>query len=105
MLMDVLQQTMGVVVAEPHYQRRPTPQDALQGVLRYASRVARSCAQPGDLVLLQYDGHATHFGLYTGQGIVHACAPARRVIEQRAETLARNVVGYYRLHGVAAPGG
>ena len=105
LLFDTVNRSLGMHMEDPHYVHRPTPEMALREIRRYATRITIAKLQPGDVVLMQFSGVATHFGIYTGHGVVHACAPARRVIEQPFKRLTSNLVGAYRLDGVSDAGG
>lgn len=63
-------------------------------------------AQPGDVILMQFNNEPQHTAilgnyLYGGWSLIHAYAPARRVIETRFDDeLMSRSVGWYRYSGV-----
>jgi hypothetical protein len=74
------------------------------------TRIARIAMQPGDAVVVAYDGDPQHFGFvapyrHGGLAIIHAASKYGRVIETRllfgAAPLAMKFVAAYRLPGVA----
>ena len=62
--------------------------------------------QPGDVLLLAWEAEPTHLAIVGdypgGLSIIHAYAPARKVVESRMDSVwASRVVEAYRLPGVA----
>jgi len=70
-------------------------------------RIKRDAMQPGDVVLMRFDGHPQHLALLAGYplgglSVVHAYAPARKVVEHRLDSVWRaHIVRAYSLPGVA----
>lgn len=53
---------------------------------------------PADILLLKIDGRPQHLALVSDYGIIHAYAPARKVVEHRLdETWQQAIAGAYRL--------
>lgn len=79
------------------YDRRPATRTVMREVLRYADRIRKAEAGPGDLVLMNFGGESTHFGMLTDRGVIHAMAKMRRVVEHG---IPDEAVAYFRLKGV-----
>jgi len=73
----------------PHYGARPDAVLLKQTLDRYLQPINVAQLQKGDVVLLKIDGAAQHLALISDYpmaeelGMIHAYAPARRVIEHR----------------------
>ena len=82
----------------PVFARVATDEDGRQQLGRYFARVPDDQMQPADVLLYRFV-RATHIGLYTGSGVIHAAVTARQVVEQRLDhpLLAGRLVGVYRL--------
>lgn len=70
-----------------HYPNEDALREALEKALM---EVPVQVLQPADMVLLRVDGRTQHLGLigdYMGEGLslIHAYAPARRVVEHRLD--------------------
>ena len=73
------------------YPRDPTGllEPSLLSVL---NKVKKENIQKGDILLLNIEGSPRHVAIYTGQTIIHAYAPARKVIEHDLNDKWRNKV-------------
>lgn len=93
------------------YSKRPS-----QGLLESAlddqprlKRVALDTMQPGDVLLMKFDGDPQHLAIYAGwsdvyqdEGIIHAWLQAKKVAENRMTDEWRSrIVRVYRFRGVA----
>lgn len=97
---------VGVEIEAPSsYPKRPTTGFAMESMKRIARRIAPEEARVGDLVHMAFAGQATHVGILTDQGVVHATAAMRRVVEHSIKNGIPGgvIVGYYRLRGEAWP--
>lgn len=74
--------------------------DAVMMLIGQAGLQRVSDAQPGDLMLARSGPGQLHLGIWTGNGIVHADAMLRRVVE-RPGAPAWDVVGFWRLQNSA----
>lgn len=60
--------------------------------------VSPAHSMPADILLLRIDGRPQHLALVSDHGIIHAYAPARKVVEHRLdERWKRAIAGVYRL--------
>ncbi|MBM3617732.1 MAG: peptidase P60 [Alphaproteobacteria bacterium] len=71
--------------------------DALcQTLAEVMERVAPEAAQVGDVLLMRFDGNPQHLAIVTdyegGLGIIHAYAPARKVVEHAFDECWRKAV-------------
>lgn len=83
------------------YGRRPTGGYAYSQMSRYAERIKREDAGPGDVVQMCYANHPVHFGILTNGGVVHAAAFCRKVVEHSLATNGGGrAVAYWRMNGV-----
>tara|TARA_R110002033_G_scaffold26757_12_gene61178 strand:- start:47703 stop:48116 length:414 start_codon:yes stop_codon:yes gene_type:complete len=84
------------------YGRRPDSRELehiCEGQMR---RINLEDAQPGDVYLIEVDGQPQHLAFATDIGMLHAYAPARRVIEHRIDQeWADRLIAAYVLPGVA----
>lgn len=90
------------------YRRRPDGHTLRAKLNQHLTPVRTSELQPGDVVLLAFDGVDTHVGLigdYPVPGelsLIHAYLPARKVIEHRLDAIWRNrITGCWRMPEVA----
>jgi cell wall-associated NlpC family hydrolase len=70
-----------------------------RAVRRFGRRIVPAEARAGDVVLINHAGVSTHFGLYVGPGLIHACRQVGRVVEHGDIAVGR-AVAYYRLYCV-----
>lgn len=63
------------------YTTQPDPVEFLAGLEREMWAIEIHEARPGDVLLLASHGVATHVAFKTDRGILHAYAPAGRVVE------------------------
>ena len=63
------------------YPRRPAPGALWDGLVAAGFMRSDTPARPGDLLLMRIHGDIQHVGILTGSSLVHAFAPARRVVE------------------------
>lgn len=90
------------------YGRGPLNGQLAKGCLTFGILIDMTEAQPGDVVLMAFDGDPSHMGIlgdypHGGLSLIHAYAPLRKVVECRLDEvwLAR-IVSAYRLPGVTA---
>lgn len=58
--------------------------------------------QPGDVLLMRFDGDPQHLGIYTGENLIHAWQVVGKVCEHRLDDAwRRRIVRVYRFVGVA----
>ena len=91
-------------LAVPNYGVRPDTAMLRQQLDRFLVPIAKETRAPGDIVLLQVQGLPQHLAMLSDYplagelGMIHAYAPARKVVEHRYdEAWQRNTVGCYRL--------
>lgn len=71
------------------YGHRPDTQTLMAGLCRHLQRIAPADMRPADIALMRVDGLAQHLAIITDYpqtahlGMVHAYAPARKVVEHR----------------------
>jgi len=86
------------------YPERPSPAIVMRSLRRFADPIHAKDSGLGDLVLICWNGFATHLGISTQRGIVHADRTRGRV---RISTLAllqraHGIASWYRFKGVPA---
>lgn len=105
---------LGLVAADmdvSHYARMPDGRSLLYHCDEWMRRVARTLAQPGDVLVMRFDEHPQHLAIaadyaHGGLAIVHALdsrdRKRARVVEHRlSPALRAKVVAAYVLPGVA----
>ena len=84
------------------YGRRPDSEELRRLCDEQMRRVALVDAQPGDVLLFEIAGQPQHLGFDTDIGLLHAYAPARRVVEHvLSEDWEQRLVAAFALPGVA----
>lgn len=69
-------------------------------IREYADRILPSEAQSGDVVLLNFAGASTHFGILTDLGVIHADATLKRVVEHSISVVGQGrAVAFFRMKG------
>lgn len=63
------------------YTHQPNPAVLLDGLLSHMTEVPLADVQPGDVLLMNAGGANVHVGIKTDVGLLHAFAPAGRVVE------------------------
>jgi len=63
------------------YPRQPKTAMAFRRAREFCDRIPPNEALPGDVVLIHRNGTSTHFGILTDQGVIHADAMNKKVIE------------------------
>lgn len=93
---------LGVEVGDvAGYARTPDGDSLRRAVEGQAVRVAT--AQPGDILLMRFDGDPQHLAIMTDYGMIHSYAQARRVVEHRVDAeWAKRIVAAYQFPGVEA---
>ena len=81
------------------YPACPLSATAFANIKRYARRIHKDDAGNGDLILMNFGGCTTHFGILTDLGVVHADPVHGKVVEQM---LPNNRAVYFRMNGVPA---
>jgi hypothetical protein len=84
------------------YPEDPPPEFVAAALRRQAVRLRDEDAAPGDIAVLRYDGAATHLGILTDGGVVHADRFRGVVVEVPLEALRRlgNVAAFFRFKEV-----
>ncbi|HEQ98802.1 MAG TPA: hypothetical protein ENO22_05625 [candidate division Zixibacteria bacterium] len=80
------------------YPRHPSSRQVFEQINKYADRIEGSQARPGDLVLMNYGGRSTHFGILSDKGVINASAIEKKVVEQ--PLFLGRIVAYYKIRGV-----
>ncbi|MCX5875314.1 MAG: NlpC/P60 family protein [Deltaproteobacteria bacterium] len=58
--------------------------------------------QPGDVLMMRFEGDPQHVGIFTGETIIHALFANRKVVEHRLDDVWEGrIVRVYRFAGVA----
>lgn len=87
------------------YGHRPDDREMERLVRAHLDEIPLAEVAPGDVLLLLIDGHPQHLGILTdpgsgsgaGVGLIHAYAPARKVVEHRIdEVWASRIVAAFR---------
>jgi cell wall-associated NlpC family hydrolase len=77
-----------------NYPKRPVAADLRREMRNHMRRVPDSEMRSGDVVEIVFSGHLCHVGIINYRGrepnIIHAYAPARKVIEQTLSSLLMN---------------
>lgn len=102
MLIAVSKKVLGVAPdIDNNYSKRPSQQDIFDNIKKYLIRIKKEDARPGDIVQMRYGKQATHFGLLTDAGVIHAAAMNRRVVEHRITPEVRShIIAYFAIPGV-----
>ncbi|MEM7568153.1 MAG: NlpC/P60 family protein [Pseudomonadota bacterium] len=80
-LIVVAAQAAGITMADQRaYSRQPNQADFQQYVAANAMAL-RTQVAPGRIGVFDFGAGPQHVGLFTGAGLIHAYAPARKVIE------------------------
>lgn len=67
-------------------------------LLRVMREVEESEMRVGDVLLMDVDGRAQHLGIVTDEGLIHAYAPARAVVEHALDAWWRaRIVAVFRV--------
>ena len=83
------------------YARLPNPETMLKGLAEHMIPIPAEAAGPGDVVLFRLGGQPQHLAILSDEGIIHAFAEARRVVEQRMPVAwRRQIVRAYSFPGV-----
>lgn len=81
------------------YSRQPDP-TMMRGLLALHMEPVAS-PQIGDVLLMKFEREPQHVAIVTDQGIIHAYAQARRVVEHRLDSLWKSrIVGAYQFKGI-----
>lgn len=84
------------------YSRQPDPAMMRSLLALHMDPIAVSSAQPGDVLLMRFEREPQHVAIVTDQGIIHAYAQARKVVEHRLDDIWRGrIVGAYQYKGLA----
>lgn len=92
----------------------PDPQDYGKSVLtiksfskvrEYAHRITIDEVEPADIVLMSNNKNSAHYGLVTGNTVIHADQLMGRVVEHNLKSLIdgksrRRAVAFFRMEGV-----
>lgn len=86
------------------YGHQPDTNKLFEGLMRHLVRIPHNQMQAGDIVLLRIDGSPQHLAILSDYphpeswGIIHAYAPARKVVEHRLSSdWQRNIAAVFRL--------
>jgi len=79
------------------YALRSGDEDGVRSAIAAAGLMPARDVRPGDLLLMRAGPGQLHFAIETGDGIVHADAMLRRVVERRAPPWP--VIGRWRWQG------
>jgi cell wall-associated NlpC family hydrolase len=85
---------------ETNYARRPDSLRLMELLNQHAVKT-KSHGQPGDILLLSFQGAAQHLAIMTDIGMIHAYAAARKVVEHAVNEQWRSrIVDIYQYPGV-----
>ena len=90
------------------YGREPTTAQSMAGCQAFLSPIELDALQLGDVVLLTFNGQASHLGILGdypagGHSLIHAFVQARRVVEARFdESWASRLASAWRYPGIEA---
>lgn len=80
------------------YGHRPDDREMEHLVRAHLAEIPLADAAPGDVLLMLIGGRPQHLAIRTDVGIIHAYAPARKVVEHRIdEVLAARIHAAFRL--------
>lgn len=82
------------------YPSKPETGFVFRTIQRYANRIPQSVVMNGDIVLLNFAGSSTHFGILTEYGVIHADTSLKCVVEHALPKGAGRVVAYFRMKGM-----
>lgn len=82
------------------YTETPTEETVARELGRVAMAIPPEEARPGDVVVLRFNGAATHLGILTRDAVIHADRVDGGVVEIRAEIARRLIASHHRLNGV-----
>jgi cell wall-associated NlpC family hydrolase len=77
--------TFGLSDDDRSYPPRPTSQMVLEGMERRAERVSLRDVRAGDVVVMKFASFATHLGVLTETGVIHAIPGAGVIESDRGE--------------------
>lgn len=81
------------------YSRQPDP--AMMRALLALHMEPVGQPQIGDVLLMKFEREPQHVAIVTDQGIIHAYAQTRRVVEHRLDSLWKSrIVGAYQFKGI-----
>jgi len=85
------------------YPLYPKSAKVFANIRHYAQRIKKSDAGAGDLVLMNFSGCSSHFGIITDTGVIHSDTDIGKVIEHALPD--KNVLGgrriaHFRMKGV-----
>lgn len=83
------------------YPKSPETGFVYRAIRKYADRIVPSAAQCGDVVLLNFAGSSTHFGILTEDGVVHADIFLKKVVEH--SLVGVRAVAFFRMKGIQWP--
>ena len=80
------------------YPSAPKTGFVFRSIRHYANRITLDAAQAGDVVLLNFAGSSTHFGILTDMGVVHADTNLKRVVEH--SLVNSRAVAFFKMKGM-----
>ena len=83
-----------------NYSSQPETGYVFRAIKQYANRISQAQAQAGDVVLLNFAGSSTHFGILTGTGVVHADSDLKKVVEHSLPVGNGRAVAFFRMRGM-----
>lgn len=96
---------LGVIIVAAHkcgfsdydivnYPKRPVARDLIKGMKNHLVRIPNEDMRSGDIPMFGFYGYPCHLGIANFRGkkptIIHAYAPARKVVEQTIDSLLMN---------------
>lgn len=83
------------------YPPNPETCAVFRAIRNYANRVIHAEAQAGDIVLLNFANASTHFGIFTGDTVIHADSHLKYVVEHSLPTGANGrAAAFFRMRGL-----
>ena len=83
---------------EIHYSHSPDSKRLQAHLAQALTRISPAAIMPGDIVLLRIDDNPQHLAIVSEQGLIHAYAPARAVVEHALDDWWRQrIEAAYRL--------
>ncbi len=100
-LLYVVYSAIGAIDDFIAYSSTPETGFVFRSIRNYADRIIHDNALAGDIVLLNFAGSSTHFGIYTGTTVIHADSNLKRVVEHSLPAVANGrAVAFFRMRGI-----
>jgi len=98
-LFKAVAKSKGFIIDMPdNYTRFPDPNELREGMKEVCEEIRIKLARPGDFYIMQFEGRGIHVAMKTDQGILHAAAIHRKVVEHTLSLeWERKIIAAFRL--------